>query len=125
MSLTFLHQLAEARIQQALETGAFDDLPGAGKPLSLEEDALVPEELRVAYRIVKNAGFLPPEVQLRKDIADTETLLSQVQDFAERNRAQRRLERLRLQLSSYRRSGVQFEKMYYEKLLRRMQGDGK
>jgi hypothetical protein len=123
MSLTFLDQLAEARIQQALETGAFDDLPGAGKPLPLEEEALVREELRVAHRLLKNAGFIPPAVQLRKDIADTETLLSQVQDFTECTRAQRRLERLRLQLSSCRRRGVQFEKTYYEKLLRRMQGD--
>lgn len=123
MSLSLLDQLAETRIQQALETGALDDLPGAGKPLPMEDNLLVPEELRVAYKILKNAGFLPPEVQLRKDIADTETLLAEAQDASERHRGQRRLERLRLHLNSRRRDGVQFEKMYYGKLLRRMQGD--
>jgi hypothetical protein len=123
MSFTFLDQLAETRIQQALETGAFDDLPGTGKPLALETDLLVPEELRVAYRLLKNADFLPPEIQLRKDIIDAETLLTQVQDSTARNRAQRRLERLRLHLACSRRkdSTVRFESAYYDKLLNQIE----
>jgi Domain of unknown function (DUF1992) len=54
--------LVERRIREAQQRGEFSGLPGEGKPLTLEDDRLVPEELRVAYRILKNAGFVPPEV---------------------------------------------------------------
>ncbi len=57
-----LDELIERRIREAAQRGEFDDLPGAGRPLPLEDDALVPEELRVAYRILRNAGMLPPEL---------------------------------------------------------------
>lgn len=62
--------LAERKIAEAVSRGELDDLPGAGKPLDLEDDASIPEDLRVAYRILKNAGFAPPEVvQLLHKIA--------------------------------------------------------
>jgi hypothetical protein len=55
--------IAEQRIAEAIANGELDDLPGTGKALELDDDALVPEELRVAYRILKNAGVAPPEVR--------------------------------------------------------------
>ncbi len=55
--------LAERRIAQAIANGELDDLPGAGKPLDLDDDALVPEEWRMAHRILKNAGYAPEEVR--------------------------------------------------------------
>jgi hypothetical protein len=58
-----LELLAEKKIEEAVSRGDFDDLPGAGRPLDLTDDPLVPEELRLAYRILKNAGFVPPEVE--------------------------------------------------------------
>jgi Domain of unknown function (DUF1992) len=66
--------LAERRIAEAVSRGELDDLPGAGRPLALDDDALVPEELRVAYRILKNAGFVPPEVETLNEIAQLERL---------------------------------------------------
>ena len=60
--------LIERRIDEARRAGAFDDLPGAGRPLELDDDRLVPEELRVAWRILKNAGFVPPEVEALRDL---------------------------------------------------------
>jgi hypothetical protein len=60
--------LIERRIEEARRQGAFDDLPGAGRPLELDDDRLVPEELRVAWRILKNAGYVPPEVEALRDI---------------------------------------------------------
>jgi hypothetical protein len=68
-------QLVERRIAEAMEAGAFDDLPGAGRPLDLDDDRLVPEELRVAYRILRNSGFLPPEVGERREAANLRDLL--------------------------------------------------
>ena len=55
--------IAERKIAEAIANGDFDDLPGSGKPLELDDDSLVPEELRLAYRILRNAGFVPPEIE--------------------------------------------------------------
>jgi hypothetical protein len=68
--------LAERKIAEALADGEFDDLPGAGQPLALDDDPLVPEELRLAYRILKNAGYVPPEVQSLNEIAALERLVA-------------------------------------------------
>ena len=59
--------VVEERIREAIRAGAFDDLPGAGKPLVLDDDRMVPEDVRMAYRILKNAGFVPPELETRKE----------------------------------------------------------
>ena len=58
-----LELIAERKIAEAIAQGEFDDLPGAGKPLDLEEDPLVPEDQRMANRILKNAGYVPREVE--------------------------------------------------------------
>lgn len=57
-----LDALVERRIEAAIARGEFDNLPGAGQPLALDDEPLVPAELRVAYRLLKNAGYLPPEL---------------------------------------------------------------
>ena len=59
--------IAEQRIREACERGAFDSLPGAGKPLELEDDSHIPEDLRMAYKLLKNAGYVPEEVLDRKE----------------------------------------------------------
>lgn len=104
--MTILDKLAESRIQEAVDRGELDDLPGAGRPLQLDDDSLVPEDLRMAYRVLKNANYLPPELQTRKDIERVEDLLAGLgeteSDMAERREAQRRLTLLRMQLDSYR-----------------------
>jgi hypothetical protein len=66
--------LVEQKILEAAARGEFDDLPGAGRPLDLDDDPLIPEDLRLAYRILKNAGFVPPEVETVKEIAALERL---------------------------------------------------
>jgi len=67
--------LAERRIEEAVSRGELDDLPGAGQPLALDDDPLVPEELRLAYRILKNAGYVPPEVDALRQLAQLERLV--------------------------------------------------
>jgi hypothetical protein len=68
--------LAERKIAEALSRGELDNLPGAGRPLDLDDDALIPEDLRLAYRILKNAGFVPAEVQALNEIAELERLVA-------------------------------------------------
>jgi len=72
-----LDAIAEKRIAEAIARGEFDDLPGAGKPLELDDDANVPEDLRVAYRILKNAGFVPPEVDALREIGQLERMVEE------------------------------------------------
>lgn len=73
--LSLLDALAERHIAEARARGELEGLPGEGAPLALEDDALVPEELRAAYRLLKNAGCLPPELQHCNELKDVETLL--------------------------------------------------
>lgn len=71
-----LSWLAEQRIQEAMRSGEFKDLPGSGKPLELEDLSGVPEELRMSFKIMKNAGLLPEEITLRKECVTLEELLA-------------------------------------------------
>jgi hypothetical protein len=48
--------------------GAFDNLPGKGKPLDLKGYMETPEHLRTGYHILKNAGYMPEEVRLKKEM---------------------------------------------------------
>src|SRR5690554_3023375 len=82
--------LAERRIREAMERGEFDNLPGAGQPLDLDDDSHVPEELRAAYRLLKNAGMVPPELELRRELANAEQLLALASTPEERSVAYRR-----------------------------------
>jgi hypothetical protein len=77
-------KIVEQKIIEAQERGEFGNLPGHGKPLVLEDDGHIPEELRVAYKILKNADCLPPELQEKKDIRQMEDLLESVPDEKER-----------------------------------------
>ena len=90
-------RIAEKKIAEALARGELDDLPGTGRPLALDDDALVPEDLRLAYRILKNAGFVPPEVEAQREIAELERLLYEgaALDEAARARAAKKLALLR------------------------------
>jgi len=93
-----LDTLVEQRIEAAIANGELDNLPGEGKPLAIDDDALVPEELRVAHRILKNAGFVPPEAALRGEIASVDALLKHATDDAMRRRALARLALLEAKL---------------------------
>ena len=62
--------IAEQRIAEALARGELANLPGEGKPLDLDDDRLVPENLRMARRILRNAGFVPPEVEAVREIGE-------------------------------------------------------
>lgn len=80
----FIERLAEQRILEAQRKGEFDDLAGKGKPLALADHSDVPEDLRMAYHVLKNANVLPPEAELMKDIRILEDLLKHVEDEGER-----------------------------------------
>ncbi len=91
MSDDILHILAERRIVEALENGEFDNLPGKGKPLPPDNLALVPADRRAAYKVLRNAGQLPVELDLKKEITALEQALADCAPGEERSRLSRKL----------------------------------
>ena len=112
-----IDSLVEQRIREAQENGEFDDLPGAGAPLELDDDALVPEELRAAYRLLKNAGFLPPELEAHREIRQLEQLLQTVEDDGKRASVLARINfLLERAAAGRRRTNLRVESAYCEKI---------
>lgn len=78
--MSIIDEWAERHILKALEKGQLDNLPGAGKPLEIEDDSFVPVHLRAGYRILKNAGFLPPEIEQRRQALELVDLLETIEE---------------------------------------------
>lgn len=121
-----IDKLAEQHIREAIEAGELDNLPGAGKALDLGTDALVPEELRAGFRLLKNAGYLPPELQLAKEIEDVEALIRAAEDCGTRERAERRLRLLETRLGEARGGRVDLgaERAYRDRVSEAVAGAG-
>lgn len=129
MPQDLIDKVAESRILEAIENGELDNLPGAGRPLDLGDDSAVPEDLRVAYRVLKNAGFVPPEVAKRAEIAQLQSLLfgpdqsgQSVEDDRERRRAVRRLSLLMTELERKGNTHLAVEDEYYRKIVTKVSG---
>jgi hypothetical protein len=119
--LQSFNAIAERRIREAQQRGEFDNLPGSGAPLALDDDRLVPEELRVAYRLLKNAGFIPPELAAHREIRDLEQLLQAAETDGQRQHLLARINFLLTRTSAGRRRGqLQVEADYYERIAARL-----
>ena len=84
MASSFLSRIAEERIHDAQQRGVFDNLPGRGKPIPSHDLRAVPEDLRLAYHILKNAHILPPEAALHKEIHQLQDLLRYIEEDGQR-----------------------------------------
>ena len=122
-----LKKTKEDPTRGARETGDSEDPPGPGEPLLLEDDRHIPEDLRLAYKILKNAECLPPEVELRKDIEKTEDLLAALPDTATTYQLLKKLNFLILKLNAMRQTSVanDIPQHYTARLLARMEAGGK
>lgn len=78
--MRLLDALVEQRIAAAAARGQFDDLPGTDTQQVLADGLLVPEEVWVANRILKNAGFVPPAVEQLRALCDLQKELRAVSD---------------------------------------------
>jgi hypothetical protein len=76
--------IVEQRIEEAVRDGVFDDLPGRGRPLQLEDLSLVPDELRAGYILLRTHGYLPAELEARKEWLRLADLLAACVDADER-----------------------------------------
>jgi len=122
-AVSFLHRIAEQRILEAQREGAFDNLPGKGKPLEIEDLSWVPEDLRIGYHVLKNAHVLPPEVELLKDIHTLEDLIKHVEEEDERRALAKSLQwkMIRLDLLKRRSLDLGSVRGYGRKLIAKFQ----
>jgi len=123
--MDILATIAERKIREAMARGELDNLSGTGKPLSLDEDLSgVPDELRMAYKLLKNAGFVPPEVELRKEIVSLREMLGTLEDDEQRRRIGRELDFKLLKLSMMRRRPINLDELpaYRDKIVARLGG---
>lgn len=115
-----LDNLAEERIKAAIDKGDFQNLEGQGKPLEMEDDSLIPEDLRMSYKILKNSGHVPPEVQADKDIRTAVDLLNHCKDEKSRYRQMQKLNYLLMKTGLGSKRSFSSENEYYEKILDRI-----
>lgn len=116
-----LDQWAERHIIDAQRKGEFDNLPGYGEPLTLDDDSCVPEDLRSGYRLLKNAGCLPPELEQRKEALALSDVLKSIRK--EDDRYQELSRRLALMEMKLRQAGLSTDFLrgdYADKLLRKI-----
>jgi len=83
--------LIEAKIKKAMAEGEFDNLPGKGKPLDLKNYYNMPEHLRTAYQIIKNSGYVPEEVRLKKEMETLKEKVKKCRSDAEKNKLMKEL----------------------------------
>ncbi|MDA8175333.1 MAG: DUF1992 domain-containing protein [Nitrospiraceae bacterium] len=118
--MDILQAIAERKIEEAARNGAFTGLPGAGKPVKFEDESFVPEDLRLAYRVLKNAGFVPPELELKKEIFNLSALLKSLDSESERIKKMRELDLKLAKLGVMLKRPVhleEYENRLYEKFL--------
>lgn len=89
--MDMFHIISEDRIKKAYQDGDFDNLPGFGKPMQLEDLSGIPEELRMAYKLLKNGGYTQDESLLRQEMMTIEDLINNCHDSNEKENLQKKL----------------------------------
>jgi hypothetical protein len=114
--------IAERRISEAIREGQLDVEGWRNKPLPMTNDYLVPEELRMAHKILKNAGYLPPEIETKKEIQQIEDLLATCEDERTRVKQIKKLSYLMMKLSSMKGDTLNIESQeeYYRQVVERI-----
>lgn len=120
--MSLFDSVIEERIAAAYARGEFDNLPGAGKPQALDDDTMVPEDVRAAYRVLKNAGFVPPEIEQRRELHDVEARLARALAPAERTRLHARWLALTMAVEAARGAPLAIPAEYRKALLQRLVG---
>jgi TusA-related sulfurtransferase len=117
-----LHKIIEQKIQEAQARGDFDNLPGSGRPVEIEDDSHVPEDLRLAYKILKNANCVPPEIELKKEIRQMEEMLEDLSDEKESYRQVKRINYKIMQLNMMRKTSPLLEEteIYFKKVAEKL-----
>ncbi|UCD66684.1 MAG: DUF1992 domain-containing protein [Deltaproteobacteria bacterium] len=120
--LEAIRLIAERKISEAIQKGLLDTQEWRNKPLPMSNDNLVPEELRMAHKILKNAGYLPPEIETKKEIQQLEDMLVACEDEQTRVKQIKKLNYLMLKLNTMKGDSVNIERQeeYYRQIVERI-----
>jgi len=114
-------KLVEQRILAAQRKGEFENLSGTGEPLDFSDDSYVPEDLRMAYKMLKNADCVPPEIEIKKQILNTEDLLGGMKESREKYKVIKKLNYLIMKLNCLRDTAISLEEpQYFGQILDRL-----
>ncbi|MDR1578679.1 MAG: DUF1992 domain-containing protein [Deltaproteobacteria bacterium] len=109
LSPSIISVVAERKILEAMEAGEFDNLPGRGQPQKLEDLSGLPEDLRLAYMVLKNSSYLQAsdepnaEANNEPNVMNITNVRSLLANAPEEDAYFRRLNKLKSRLSA--RSG--------------------
>lgn len=118
-----LQIIAERKINEYFRKGGGSDLSHwRNKPMPVEDMSNVPADLRMAYKVLKNAGYIPEEIALQKEIARTEDLLAHCRDEKEKLKQLKKLSFLKVKLESRmgRRLRVESDSPYFDRVVDRI-----
>ena len=117
-----LMMIAEQRISEAMRKGDLTSEKWKNKPLPLDDDSHIPDDLKMAYKLLKNSGYLPPEIEERKKIEKLEDLIVSTVDEHERLRQMKKLNVLLMKLDSSRpaSTSISSQNDYYRQVVERI-----
>jgi hypothetical protein len=117
-----LQQIAEQRIAKAIEEGSLKIDGWKNRPLPLDDDSFVPDDMKMAYKILKNSGYVPPEVETRKEIHKLEDLIVKTEDSHQRVKQMKKLDLLMRKLDAQRSrpSSIEHDDVYFRKIVERI-----
>jgi hypothetical protein len=120
--MDLLTRIAERKISQAIEDGSLNFAKWKNMPLPKDDDMQVPDDLKIAYKILKNAGYLPPEIEAKKEIQTLEEMIARTEDEHVRLKQMKKLNVLLLKLETTRKSPTNLAAQddYYRKVVERI-----
>ncbi len=86
-----IERFVEEQVRRAIEAGEFDDLAGKGKPIDLKAYFDAPEDLRLAYSVLKSNNFVPEEVELLREIESLKKRLETCTDEERNNKLKKEI----------------------------------
>jgi len=121
-----LDRIAERKLAEAIARGELDDYPGKGEPLPPDDLAGVPQELRSSYLLLKGAGLVPEELELKKELLRLDTLIGACHADGEREalRRTRNARTLQLALLMERRGTSAAWHEFAARIEQRLSGEG-
>ncbi len=121
--MDILSRIAEKKIKKAMEEGELSPIEHwKNKPLEFERDTFVADDLKIAYKMLKNSGYLPPELETRKKIANLQELIASTEDEHTRLKQMQKLNVLLRRLEDQRNctSTIQAQDDYYQKIVEKV-----
>ena len=114
--------IAERKISEAIEEGLLNIEAWYNRPLPKSNDCMIPDDLRMAYKMLKNAGYVPPEIETKKEIQKLEDLIAASEDEHTRVKQIKKLNYLVMKLDALRGKSASLENQekYYQQVVERL-----